>query len=91
MTGHTRVPHTVYDLLLIEELTKRELLVLLLVARLTYVCRREWVVLRQADLKAIGIGANHARETLGQLRGRNCWFVTTALLPGRWGYTGSRS
>jgi hypothetical protein len=70
LEGHTRLPHVVYDLLLTEELTKRELLVLLLVVRLTYGCRREWAIIRQADLRAVGIGANHAWEALEQLRVR---------------------
>ena len=46
-------------------MNKRELALWLLVARLTYGAQaRQWVALRPADLKVIGIGPNHARAVL---------------------------
>jgi hypothetical protein len=56
------------DMLLCLALTRRELSVLLLVVRLTYGCRNaRWARLRQSDLAAVGIGPNHAKETLDAL------------------------
>jgi hypothetical protein len=58
----------VFDCLLCLDLTKRELLVVLLIVRLTYGVRNAaWVTLRQADLAAVGIGASHAKSTLSLL------------------------
>lgn len=69
--GFTALPRRVLDLLLCLSLTRRELSVLLLVARLTYGCRgAAWARLSQADLAAVGIGANHAGEVLRSLLGR---------------------
>ena len=66
--GFIAVPQPVMEWLLCLNLTQRELVVLLLVARLTYGCRNgTWATLRQADLMAVGIGANHAKEALARL------------------------
>lgn len=66
--GFTPLPRRALDHLLCLNLSKRELLILLLVARLTYGCRgRSWIRLRQADLQVVGIGANHARDCLESL------------------------
>jgi hypothetical protein len=66
--GFTAVPRAVFDRLLCLDLTKRELLVVLLIIRLTYGVRNvAWMTLRQADLAAVGIGANHAKATLALL------------------------
>ena len=65
------VPQPVMEWLLCLNLTQRELVVLLLVARLTYGCRNTaWASLRQADLTVVGIGANHAKEVLTRLLDR---------------------
>lgn len=69
--GFTALPRSMLDRLLCLDLTKRELLVLLLVARLTYGCRGvRWAKVRQADLAAVGIGANHAKQCLQALLAR---------------------
>lgn len=69
--GFTAIPRRTLDALLCIPLTRRELTVLLLVARLTYGCRNlRWANLSQADLAAVGIGANHAGEVLRALIGR---------------------
>ncbi len=62
------LPQDVMTRLLCLDLTRRELVVLLLVARLTYGCRgKVWATLRGADLRVVGIGANHAKEVLARL------------------------
>jgi hypothetical protein len=59
------------DILLCADLTKRDLLILLLVARLTYGCRGvHWASVRQRDLAAVGIGANHAQQCMQALLAR---------------------
>ena len=59
------LPQDVMTRFLCLDLTRRELVVLLLVARLTYGCRgRVWTPLRGADLEVVGIGANHAKAVL---------------------------
>src|SRR5579871_6835157 len=69
--GFTAIPRHMFDLLLCLPLNKRDLSILLLVVRLTYGCRgNRWARLRQADLSAIGIGPNHARECLCSLLDR---------------------
>lgn len=69
--GFTPLPRRTLDSLLCLDLSKRELLILLLVARLTYGCRGQpWIALRQTDLQVVGIGANHARDCLESLLGR---------------------
>jgi hypothetical protein len=69
--GFVAVPRRTLDLLLCLPLTRRELSVLLLVARLTYGCRNAaWARLLQADLTAVGIGAGHARAALNGLISR---------------------
>jgi len=66
--GFTAIPHKTFDRLLCLDLSKRELLILLLVARLSFGCRSNgWIRLRQVDLQAVGIGATHARECLDSL------------------------
>ena len=66
--GFIAFPRAIFDQLLCIDLTKRELSVCLLLARLTYGCRNAgWATLRQADLAAVGIGANHARACLERL------------------------
>jgi hypothetical protein len=66
--GFTAIPRLLFDLLLCLPLTKRDLTILLLVARLTYGCRdAEWVSLKKADLAAVGIGSNHAKSCLQSL------------------------
>jgi hypothetical protein len=69
--GFVAIPRRTLDLLLCLPLTRRELSVLLLVARLTYGCRNAaWARLLQADLTAVGIGAGHARAALEGLISR---------------------
>jgi hypothetical protein len=64
----TALPRQLFDNLLAADLSKRELLILLLIARLTFGVRsKSWVPLRQADLAAVGIRASHARECLTRL------------------------
>jgi hypothetical protein len=66
--GFTAVPRALFDRLLVVDLTKRELIVLLLIVRLTYGVRNTpWIRLRQTDLSAVGISASHARSTLEAL------------------------
>ncbi len=62
--GFTKIPHSVFDGLLLQNLTQRELALLLLVARLSYGCQRRNAVLRQVDLVTIGISAGHAKGVL---------------------------
>jgi len=70
--GFAAIPRRTLDLLLCLPLTRRELSVLLLVARLTYGCRNAaWARLLQADLSAVGIGANHAHAVLEDLMSRH--------------------
>ena len=62
------LPQDVMTCLLCLDLTRRELVVMLLVARLTYGCRgKVWATLRGADLRVVGIGANHAKAVLTRL------------------------
>jgi hypothetical protein len=69
--GFAAIPRRTLDLLLCLALTRRELSVLLLVARITYGCRNAaWARLLQADLSAVGIGAGHARAALEGLISR---------------------
>ena len=66
--GFTAVPRALFERLLVLDLTKREIIVLLLIVRLTYGVRHaSWVSLRQADLAAVGISASHAKATLEAL------------------------
>src|SRR5579871_6005610 len=66
--GFTALPRGMIDGFLTLPLTRRELSVLLLVARLTYGCRNaRWARIAQADLAVVGIGANHAGEVLRSL------------------------
>ena len=66
--GFTAIPRAVFDRLLCMDLTKRELAIVLLIMRLTYGCRNSsWAILRQADLAAVGIKANHAKACLEAL------------------------
>lgn len=66
--GFCALPQRTMAQLLCLTLTRRELSTLLLVIRLTYGCRhQEWVILRPSHLGVIGIGANHAGETLTRL------------------------
>lgn len=63
--GFTPIPRRLLDAVLCADMSKRELYLWLLVARLTYGAQaRQWVALRPADLKVIGIGSNHARAVL---------------------------
>ena len=66
--GFTAIPRALFDRLLTLDLTKREMMVLLLIVRLTYGVRNtSWVSLRQADLIAVGISGSHAKATLAAL------------------------
>lgn len=70
-SGFTAIPRGVIDGLLTLSLARREIAVLLLVARLTYGCRdARWARIAHADLAAVGIGANHAGEVLRALLAR---------------------
>ena len=70
-SGFTALPHALLAVLLCLPLTRRELSVLLLVARLTYGCRNaRWARLAHADLATVGIGASHAGEVLRSLLAR---------------------
>ena len=63
--GFVPLPRPLFDGLLAADLTKRQLKVLLLVARLNYCCRDSaWAKLRPADLAAVGIGPSHAGASL---------------------------
>ena len=54
--GFTAIPRALFDRLLTLDLTKREMIVLLLIVRLTYGVRNNpWVNLRQADLRTRAI------------------------------------
>lgn len=69
--GFTAIPRPIFDLLLCLPINKRDLTVLLLVARLTYGCRdRQWAHLKQADLITVGIGPTHAKSCLKSLLSR---------------------
>lgn len=66
--GFTAVPRILFDRVLCLDLTKRELIVLLLIIRLTYGVRNvAWVCLRQTDLAVVGISASHAKATMESL------------------------
>lgn len=64
LEGFTKFPHTVLERLLLGQLSKRELILVLLIARLTFGCHKEWAKIIQADLSAIGIRPNHARSII---------------------------
>lgn len=63
-SGFTGIPHSVLDGLVLMGLSKREMVLSLLVARLTYGCHRQWAALKQADLVVIGVSASHAKEVI---------------------------
>lgn len=66
--GFTALPRVLLDMLLCSDLSKREILILLLIARLTYGCKgATWARVRHADLSLVGIGANHAKACLEAL------------------------
>jgi hypothetical protein len=66
--GYQRIPRLLFDRMLIEDFSKRELKALLLIARLTYGCRdAAWVRLRPSDLRAIGISSNNVKAVLKPL------------------------
>ncbi len=62
--GFTKFPHIVLERLLLARLNKRELILVLLVARLTYGCHKHWAEIIQADLSAVGITPNHAKSII---------------------------
>lgn len=67
-SGFVPVPRTLFDLVLCQDLGKRELRLFLLILRLTYGCRDStWAVLRPGDLSTIGIHSSHARLCLRRL------------------------
>jgi len=71
--GFTPIPRRLLDAILCADINKRELALWLLVARLTYGAQaRQWVALRPADLKVIGIGSNHARAVLAGMLASGC-------------------
>jgi hypothetical protein len=70
--GFVPLPRPFLDVLLCAQdvlgIGMREVLLLLLIARLTYGCRsRPWAALPPAALAAVGIGRSHAREYLRRL------------------------
>lgn len=60
----TKVSHIVLERLLTARLNKREYILALLVIRLTSGCHKDWAELIQADLSAVGISPNHAKEVI---------------------------
>jgi hypothetical protein len=70
--GFTAIPNAVLDAILCQPLSRREISILLLVARLTFGCRNiQWAHIKQADLVIIGIGPNHAKGCLLSLLAKN--------------------
>ena len=66
--GFAPVPRMLLDAFLIASLTRSELLLALLIVRLTYGCQNApFVELRLADLGILGIRPSHARECIDGL------------------------
>lgn len=66
--GFSRIPHTLFNVLLLLELTSRERRVIELILRLTYGCLgQRWARFSLSDLQVVGIGKNHAREVIDGL------------------------
>ncbi len=66
--GHTQIPHTVLNALILIGLLQRDLDVVLLISRLTYGClNQKWARLLQRDLQIIGISESHAKEVISRL------------------------
>ncbi len=66
--GFAPIPRKLLDHLLTGSLSKNELLLALLVARLTYGCQDAATVeLKLSDLKIIGVRASHARKCIDAL------------------------
>ena len=63
--GFSRIPHSLFNVLLLLELTSRERRVMELILRLTYGCLgQRWAKFNLSDLQVVGIGKNHAREVI---------------------------
>lgn len=65
--GFIHIPHHIYNVLPLINLSLRERRAIDLIIRLTYGCHLEWVKLKQADFSTVKIGPTHAKNVINRL------------------------
>jgi phage replication O-like protein O len=69
--GYTRMANELYEAIMTSDFSKRQRNVLDLVIRLSYGCGKRNAILRPSDYEIVGVGRNHIKDTLKELKDAN--------------------